>query len=68
MKSSKPKRKRRPYPGRPPEFKNGYLIHKVRLRLTEAEYRAIWKAAEAQGKSLRELLKMRLRAACPEIE
>lgn len=65
---TKPKRGKRPFPGRPPTFSAGYMIHKVRLRLTKEQYHKLWAVAEEQGKSFRELLRQRLRKACPELE
>ena len=61
--------KKTPRPvGRPPTFSNGHSVTKVRLRLSREQWKRIESAAEAQGRSFREFLRMRLRGAIPEME
>jgi len=47
-------------PGRPPTFTGGFSRTAVRLRLSKAQWKALERQADAQGKSFREFLKMRL--------
>lgn len=52
--------------GRPPTFSGGLSVTRVRLKLSREQWEAIEREAEAQGKSFREFLRMRLRKALSE--
>lgn len=53
--------------GRPPSFSDGFSRTSVRLRLTRAQWLALELKAESQGKSFREFLRSRLRAAIADV-
>jgi hypothetical protein len=53
--------------GRPPLFNGGFSRTAVRLKLSRAQWDAIEAEAERQGRSFREFLKMRLKAALKDV-